>query len=152
MGRWITSFAAGLLLAFGWAGCGSSEDEAREALDAYLAASEDGDAQAVCELWSPWIVRDLFTLAGIEETSAECEEIDRFTSVILDSVVFSAAEADPAIEALEETDDAVTFDVEGIDGGIEIRVFDGEWRMNSLCAEGSCFPADETPAQAPIGG
>ena len=97
MGRWMASIAAGLMLAIGAAGCGSGEDDAREVLDAYLAASEERDARAACELWSPWVARDFFTVLGIPQEE-NCDEIDQTTSSVLAQVVV-VVEPDPEIRA-----------------------------------------------------
>ncbi len=40
---------------------------------------------------------------------------------------------DPAVTQVSASNDAVTFRVEGLSDGVEIRKFSGEWQLNTIC-------------------
>lgn len=121
-------------------------------LDEYLTAAAASDIVGVCELWSPWVARDQLILFGVADQQAddipeECENIAPPLSPFVARV-----DEDPSVEQTECADGAHSFKVEGVEGEMEIREFDGEWRFNSVCMQTFCTPATEEPFEAPIGG
>jgi hypothetical protein len=120
--RALTALAAVLALAL-VAGCGGGSDDGtpQDALESYLGALADGDAEAACELLGP----------GAADTSMpqpDCEASE--PSVPDDAVAFGDGE----VSNVEEEGSEATGDVTPADGGdamtVDLVEEDGAWRVN----------------------
>lgn len=106
-------------------GCGESEQEqAREVAQDYVDASNEGDFEAVCELYSDEFIEQLGTTdcpAFVQENTSGAEsELELVDVRVTDDV--ATAEID-----------VVSSDAEGpIRVGLRLQRQDGDWRISSL--------------------
>lgn len=140
--------AIALALGTGLAACGAPEaDEAKETAEEFVVALSADDSQRLCELWTQDARDQYFSLFGafdrVQEGCAVADGIPSGTSTDPDAIV----------SEVETTDDYAAFEVEGLEGQLDLVVVDGEWRVNSICVADECVtaPAEVTP-KAPIGG
>ena len=123
--------AVGFSLAFLLAGCGGAQDQpAASAATGFLAAAEDGDGAAACDLLAPAASDELEKTAGVPCPEAVLEED------------LAAGSGGVRVEVFDTTAQAVV--------GSEtlfLSRFDGRW----LVIAAACTPVPERPYDCSIG-
>ena len=119
------ALAASLALVLGAAGCGGGSDDGspQDALESYLSALADGDAEAACDLLGP-------SAADTSMPQPDCESAD--PSVPDEAVEFG----DGNVSNVEESGSEATADVTPADGGdpqtVDLVEEDGAWRVDGF--------------------
>jgi hypothetical protein len=117
--------AIALALILGAAGCGGGDDDGtpEDALESYLSALADGDAEAACELLGT-------EAADTSMPQPDCESDD--PTVPDEAVEFGDAE----VSNVEESGGEATADVTPADGGdpqtVDLVEEDGAWRVDGF--------------------
>jgi hypothetical protein len=120
--RALVAFAALVAIAAA-AGCGGGSDDGspQDALESYLGALADGDAEAACELLGD----------GAADTSMPQPDCEAAEPTVPDDAV---AFGDGEVSNVEESGGEATADVTPADGGdamtVDLVEEDGAWRVN----------------------